>query len=100
MRLEQARLKNQPDTFLIKDLRLAASKLNHETYLRYKARQARSHLYLVNKVIDATTNEALIFCNQVNTQMHHLENSQWMYAQGVTAKTGLLNKICVFMKWL
>jgi hypothetical protein len=61
MRLEQARLKNQPDTFLIKDLRLAASKLNHETYLRYKARQARSHLYLVNKVIDATTNDALIY---------------------------------------
>ena len=49
MRLEQVRLKNQPDTIFIKDLRLAASKLNHESYLRYKSRLARSPLYLIKQ---------------------------------------------------
>ena len=49
MRLEQVRLKNQPDTIFIKDLRLAASKLNHESYLCYKSRLAHSPLYLISK---------------------------------------------------
>ena len=30
MKLEQAKLQNQPDTYSVNDLRLAASKLNHE----------------------------------------------------------------------
>ena len=42
MHLEQAKLKNQPETYAILDLRLAASKLNHVAYLRYKSHQARS----------------------------------------------------------
>ena len=38
--LEQAKLKHQPETYAIMDLRLDASKLNHVAYLRYKSRQA------------------------------------------------------------
>ena len=67
MKLEQAKLLNQPNTYSVNDLRLASSKLNHEAYLRYKSSQSRSPDYSVQKHVDATTNE-VIMC--VQSQRH------------------------------
>ena len=57
MKIEQAKLANQPVTFAVSDLKLAASKLNHVGYLSYKSQQARRHMYALKQIIDPVTNE-------------------------------------------
>ena len=63
MKFELAKLQNQPTTYAVTDLRLAASKLNREAYLRYKLYQLYSPEYFIQKIVDATTNE-VVMCVQ------------------------------------
>ena len=55
MRIEQAKLKNQPNTFSVSDLMVAASWLNHEYYRRYKSQQARCGLYTRTQIVHPIT---------------------------------------------
>ena len=71
MHLEQAKLKDQPETYAIMDLCLAASKLNHVAYLRYKSRQARSPEYMIQHHVCEDTNKVIMHVNQKSTRMHH-----------------------------
>jgi len=69
MKLERAKSQLQSVTYGMNDLKFAASKLNHETCLRYKLRQPRSPEpeYFIQKTVDTTTNE-VIMC--VQSQIH------------------------------
>ena len=63
MKIEQAKLKKQPGTFGVSDLKVAASMLNHEYYLRYKSQQAGCCLYTRKQIVHPLTGKV-----QLNVQ--------------------------------
>ena len=91
MIIERAKLKLLPSSYIIDDLKLVGKKLNHVSYIQYKAAQNQVHEY---------TTEQVKMYTVVQSQRHPDAPHIHSIARpiGAIVMKGYLNKIHVCLK--